>query len=160
SPPRSIFWLAASTTSAKDWPPANSNLTSTLPTSSTDSYVPCNNFHDPSVIAFQMPSRTICQILAFALFAAPTLVAQNPLPAITSITHVTIIDVATGKELPDRKVVLEGDRIVSVDEATSAESPTGRVIDGHGGFLIPGLWDMHVHIQDLEDLPLYIANGV
>src|SRR5215472_8722698 len=25
---------------------------------------------------------------------------------------------------------------------------------------MPGLWDMHVHIQDLEDLPLYVANGV
>lgn len=32
-----------------------------------------------------------------------------------------------------------------------------------GGFLVPGLWDMHVHLGHLgekEELPLYIANGV
>ncbi len=37
-----------------------------------------------------------------------------------------------------------------------------QVIDGQGKFLIPGLWDMHAHIQGNEKawLPLYIANGV
>jgi hypothetical protein len=77
-----------------------------------------------------------------------------------SITHVTVMDVATGKKMPDQTVVLQGDRILSVAAFDSAGPPQGRVIDAHGNFLIPGLWDMHVHIQDLEDLPLYIANGV
>ena len=77
-----------------------------------------------------------------------------------SITRVTVIDVSTGAKLADRTVVLQGDRILSVDPPDSAKPPQGRVIDAHGAFLIPGLWDMHVHIQDLEDLPLYIANGV
>jgi hypothetical protein len=98
--------------------------------------------------------------LALAFLVSGRLAAQTPPQETTSIIHVTVIDVATGKKLPDQTVVLQGDRIVSVSAADSAAAPQGRVIDAHGGFLIPGLWDMHVHIQDLEDLPLYIANGV
>jgi len=80
---------------------------------------------------------------------------------LTTIVHVTVVDVATGKELPDQTVVLREDHIISVAAFdANAAPPQGRVLDVHGAFLIPGLWDMHVHIQDLEDLPLYIANGV
>jgi Amidohydrolase family len=95
-----------------------------------------------------------------SLIASCPLAAQTPPQEPTSITHVTVIDVAMGKKLADQTVVLQGERIVSVSAADSAAAPQGRVIDAHGGFLIPGLWDMHVHVQDLEDLPLYIANGV
>jgi len=70
------------------------------------------------------------------------------------------VDVATGKELPDQTVVLHGDRIFSVAAFDPSNSPPGRVIIAHGSFLIPGLWGMRVPIQDLEDLPLYIASGV
>jgi imidazolonepropionase-like amidohydrolase len=35
------------------------------------------------------------------------------------------------------------------------------VVDGAGKYLIPGLWDMHVHLRDLEGtLPLFVVNGV
>jgi hypothetical protein len=82
-----------------------------------------------------------------------------------SITHVTVIDVMTGAELKDQTVVLRDGRIASVSPASvspasSAPASDGQAIDAQGGFLIPGLWDMHVHIQDTDDLPLYIANGV
>jgi hypothetical protein len=103
--------------------------------------------------------RIFSLVLALAAAGTP-LAAQTPSQPITSITHVTVVDVATGKELSDQTVVLQGQRIVSVSASDPNSSPQGRVLDAHGGFLIPGLWDMHVHIQDLEDLPLYIANGV
>lgn len=99
-------------------------------------------------------------ILTLALAAVSTVVAQAPPQESTSITHVMVVEVSTGKKLPDQTVVLQGDRILSVAPFDSASLPQGHVIDAHGHFLIPGLWDMHVHIQDLEDLPLYIANGV
>jgi predicted amidohydrolase YtcJ len=35
-----------------------------------------------------------------------------------------------------------------------------RIIDASGKYLIPGLWDMHVHIYDERQLPLFTANGV
>jgi len=108
-----------------------------------------------------MDLRALPAALALVLIAGFSLAAQTPPQETTSITHVTVIDVVTGKKLPDQTVVLQGDRILSVFASDpGAPAPQGRVIDAHGGFLIPGLWDMHVHVQDLEDLPLYIANGV
>jgi hypothetical protein len=107
-----------------------------------------------------MPLRSLSLGLALMLAAACPVVAQTQPQDTASITHVTVIDVASGKELADQTVVLQGDRIVTVDAFDATKLPQGHVVDGHGGFLIPGLWDMHVHIQDLEDLPLYIANGV
>src|SRR5690349_759153 len=107
-----------------------------------------------------MPLRTVLATIALAVFPAALQAAQTPPSAAdsnnTAIVHVTVVDVATGKESPDQTVVLQGDHIVSVAafDATAA-APQGRVVDAHGAYLIPGLWDMHVHIQDLEDLPLY-----
>jgi len=107
-----------------------------------------------------MRLRVLPAALPLSLLASLPLVAQTSPQETTSIAHVTVIDVATGKELPDQTVVLRSDRILSIAGSDPANPPQGRVVDTHGGFLIPGLWDMHVHIQDLEDLPLYIANGV
>ena len=102
--------------------------------------------------------------LSFLFLAvSPAIRAQAGDSGTLSISHVTVIDVANGTELADQVVVVQGGRIVSVAPAANApagQSTTGQVIDGHGGFLIPGLWDMHVHVQDLAELPLYIANGV
>jgi len=77
-----------------------------------------------------------------------------------SITNVSIVDVTSGQLLSPRTVTITGDRISTITEATPERNVT--VIDGTGKFLIPGLWDMHAHIQGNENawLPLYIANGV
>ena len=67
-------------------------------------------------------------------------------------------------------VIIEGDHIVSVSHSPAPlqGKPTPTRIDGTGQFLIPGLWDMHVHSafgdwfpggRDII-LPLFIANGV
>jgi imidazolonepropionase-like amidohydrolase len=106
-----------------------------------------------------MRLRIRSAILVLGLIPACLFAGQSS-PEITSITHVTVIDVSSGTKLPDRTVALQGERIVSIAAVDSAPAPQGRMIDAHAGFLIPGLWDMHVHIQDLEDLSLYIANGV
>jgi imidazolonepropionase-like amidohydrolase len=59
-------------------------------------------------------------------------------------------------------VVVEKNRIIAVGAAASVRFPSSaRLIDGSGKHLIPGLWDMHVHLRDLNGtLPLFIANGV
>src|SRR5690348_15743171 len=111
-----------------------------------------------------MSLRTLLAAIVLAVSAVTLHAAQNPAPAadsnVTTIIHVTVVDVASGKELPDQTVVLQGDRIISLAPSDNSVASQGRVVDAQGAFLIPGLWDMHVHIQDLEDLPLYIANGV
>jgi hypothetical protein len=76
-----------------------------------------------------------------------------------------VIDVVTGATRPDHTVLISGDRISFVGSSTTARIPRdARVIDGRGKFLIPGLWDMHVHafVYHFSDFagPLLIANGV
>ncbi|MBI3263561.1 MAG: amidohydrolase family protein [Acidobacteria bacterium] len=92
----------------------------------------------------------------------PALGAAQSTPSVV-ISHVSIIDVAGGRMEPDITVVIEGDRIVTVDKSASIRVPRGaQVVDGKGRFLIPGLWDMHVHLSYARDsaLPSLIANGV
>src|SRR5580700_6283458 len=103
-------------------------------------------------------------LYCLCLAVNPALGAEGGDPGTLHISHVTVVDVATGTELKDQTVVVQAGRIVSV--AASAASPsapegqtqTAQIIDAHGAFLIPGLWDMHVHVQEMADLPLYIAN--
>lgn len=69
----------------------------------------------------------------------------------------------------NRIVVITGDRITSVADPAKLQPPkNARVIDATGQYLIPGLWDMHVHSafgdwfpggRDII-LPLFIANGI
>lgn len=96
-------------------------------------------------------------LILFALFQAPP-----PAPAV--ITNTTVIDVASGRLEPGRTVLIRDGRIVEVAPA-GAKAPAGTpVVDGTGKFLIPGLWDMHVHAAfpglDQLFLPLLVANGV
>ncbi|MCC7131318.1 MAG: amidohydrolase family protein [Gemmatimonadales bacterium] len=79
-----------------------------------------------------------------------------------AITHTTVIDVATGNRLPNRTILVTGNRVRTVGPAGTGALPRGvRVIDGSGKFVIPGLWDMHVHtIRHDLDFPLELANGV
>jgi hypothetical protein len=83
-----------------------------------------------------------------------------------ALTDVTVIDVAHGTALARQTVVVTGDRIAAVGLNSDVPVPEDAVqIDGAGRFLIPGLWDMHVHSstdynQRQIFLPLYVANGV
>jgi imidazolonepropionase-like amidohydrolase len=86
------------------------------------------------------------------------------------ITHVTVINPGSSSVQSDMTVIIDGDRITSVSNsgATLQRERKARRVDGRGQFLIPGLWDMHVH-SAFGDwfpggreiiLPLFIANGV
>ena len=78
-----------------------------------------------------------------------------------AITDVNIVDVDTGRILPGQTIVIGGDRIAAAGPSNATHPPRGaRTIDGRGEFLIPGLWDMHVHIADAAYLGLFVANGV
>ena len=63
-----------------------------------------------------------------------------------AITHVTVIDPGTQSVQSDRTVVIEGAQITAVADAATSRAPkAARIIDARGKYLIPGLWDMHVH---------------
>jgi len=86
------------------------------------------------------------------------------------IRHTTVVDVEHAKTLLDQAVVLRGQDIVAVGVDTDiAKAWQARLtVDGKGRYLIPGLWDMHVHFgggpELIEEnkalLPLYVANGI
>jgi hypothetical protein len=78
---------------------------------------------------------------------------------------VSVVDVASGQTRPDYTVVVNGNRITYAGPAAAASVPRdARVIDGRGKYLMPGLWDMHIHgfVYVFSDFagPLMIANGV
>src|SRR5262249_8349551 len=76
-------------------------------------------------------------------------------------THVTLIDATGGPARADMTVVITNDRISAIGRGAKIAQYTNAVIvDARGKFLIPGLWDMHVHWYEKDYLPLFIANGV
>jgi tetratricopeptide (TPR) repeat protein len=77
------------------------------------------------------------------------------------LANVNVID-ATGAPMKvNMTVVIKDGRITEIGEASRIRTPQGaRVVDARDKFLIPGLWDMHVHCYDETSLSLFIANGV
>ena len=120
--------------------------------------------------------RTVVRALLAAALLFPALpsplISQDQKPSAADLLvllNVTVVDVRTGKVVPDQTVILERDRIYSVEPAKATKYPrNAEVANCHGQFLIPGLWDMHVHLafgdwfRDARDisLPLFVANGV
>lgn len=87
---------------------------------------------------------------------------QTPRPHL-AIINVDLIDVATGQIRHDVTVQIAGQRIHSItDSPIPGLLAETIVIDGRDKFLIPGLWDMHVHVTDATEiaLPALIAHGV
>jgi imidazolonepropionase-like amidohydrolase len=99
--------------------------------------------------------------LIFLLALCGGLAYAQPL----AIRRVTVIDATGHAALPDMTVVVVGDRIDTIGPWKKTKIPrNAQVVDGAGKFLIPGLWDMHVHgAADLRapwTHPLFVANGV
>jgi imidazolonepropionase-like amidohydrolase len=83
------------------------------------------------------------------------------------IQRVTVIDATGNAAQPGMTVVIEQDQIAAIGPWKKVKAPSGsHIVDGRGKFLIPGLWDMHVHdyadtrVDVTWSYPLYLANGV
>ncbi len=104
------------------------------------------------------------------LFAPARLPAQKPSSdAPLVLNNVTVVDVRTGTLQPDQTVIIEGNHIAFAGPNKSAKySRRAQLVSGRNLFVIPGLWDMHVHLAfgdwfpDAQEiaLPLFVANGV
>ena len=80
-----------------------------------------------------------------------------------------MIDVTGGPAQAHRTVIVRDGKIEEICSSAGAGRETpGVLVDGRGKFLIPGLWDMHVHMVFGDwfprgkevTLPLFIANGI
>lgn len=75
-------------------------------------------------------------------------------------TNVNLFDSETGKMRPHTTVVIKGKLIKAVGESGKIKVPTNaETIDATGKTLMPGLWDMRVHISPGEGIS-YLAGGV
>ncbi|MGI4733547.1 MAG: amidohydrolase family protein [Janthinobacterium lividum] len=84
------------------------------------------------------------------------------------ITHVSVVDVVSGVVRPDQLVAIAQGKIVRVGPAGSASYAAQQTLNGTGRYLLPGLWDMHVHFRggdtlvaaNKKSLALYLAHGI
>jgi imidazolonepropionase-like amidohydrolase len=112
-------------------------------------------------------ARLLC---AFTISMSSAAAALAQTTANIALTHITVIDATGRPPQPDQTLLLVGGRIAKIGPSSRIKpSNAARVIDGRGKFLIPGLWDMHVHIAGLSAdsrwskdvfLPVLLANGI
>jgi imidazolonepropionase-like amidohydrolase len=77
-----------------------------------------------------------------------------------ALVHASLFDSESAQVRPHVTVVISGNKIVDVGEDGKVQVPPGaEVIDASGKFLMPGLWDMHVHLFPNDGL-LNMAAGV
>lgn len=121
------------------------------------------------VVAGMVAALIVCA--ARATHAAAQAVA---IPPATEAVFVNVHTIALGdaEVRPDQIVIVRNGRIVAMGSRTQIPVPDdAMVIDGHGGYLLPGLVDAHVHLDgdgtrvgtsrgDFGDGPLYLAYGV
>jgi imidazolonepropionase-like amidohydrolase len=100
-----------------------------------------------SLLLFVFPVHVLCQADQAKKFA---------------IKNVTVIDMTGAPPEPNMTVVISNGRIDQIGKSSRIKIPQpAEVIDGRGKFLIPSLWDMHVHVLNSDlMLPLFVANGV
>lgn len=116
----------------------------------------------PSV-AVRTPARAM-SVLGIVLLCSLSLWADAKVSEqakSVALKHVTIIDVTSGRLTEDVTVVLAEGRIADIGKAGAINPPQGiQSVDATNQFLIPGLWDMHVHITGRYCVPMFLANGV
>jgi len=84
---------------------------------------------------------------------------RKPLKPV-ALTNANVFDSATGKSMPGTTVVIEGNRIRAIGKDGVVAIPSqAQRIDVGGKALLPGLWDMHVHLSPNDGL-LHLAAGV
>src|SRR5258708_14797458 len=107
--------------------------------------------------------------LIVLLFSEPIRAQKPAADDLLVLNSVTVVDGQTGAPQSEQTVILERNHIAWVGPSKSAKYPRNAPsLNCRGLFLIPGLWDMHVHLvfgdwfpgaQDIS-LPLFVANGI
>ena len=118
--------------------------------------------------------RTILIVAAAALLSAcataPLTAVETPVETVDLLlTSATVVDVEKGTTTPDQLVAVRGGDIVAVaPEGEANRYRATRTADLSDRYVMPGLWDMHVHFgggetligENAELMPLYVVNGV
>lgn len=93
--------------------------------------------------------------------AGERIAPDTPRRDVKAFVGVTVLSMGAGGRLLDQTVLVEGSRIVAIEPRARTRVPEGAQRLGRPGqVLIPGLADMHVHIQSPEQAAMLLANGV
>jgi hypothetical protein len=104
-------------------------------------------------------------LLAACGVVPPRAAAGLPDPEVVAFVGANVISMAPAAGIsPDQTVIVRDGRIAALGPATAVRIPRGALrIDATGQYLLPGLADMHVHLEHSDDprfLTLFLANGV
>lgn len=107
-----------------------------------------------------MPLRCVVCFFSILGWATPIAMGQPAPPPPIAIEHVTVLPMtADGTVLADRTVLIRDGRIVSIQPSGEEKLTSGtRRIDGRAKFLMPGLVDAHVHLENDRLLRLFLQN--
>lgn len=121
----------------------------------------------PMKACLLLRAKLLAALGALLFIIVPSGKAQNPSAAgCIAITHVSVVDpshTALHPVTPDQSVVICGERISSVTPAERTRTPKAtRIVDASGKYLVPGLWDMHVHFfaAGESSSPQFLLHGV
>ena len=101
-------------------------------------------------------------LFLFLAFMLSGLLRAQTSPTALVLRGGTLVDVASGKEIPDSTIVMRGERIEQVGSGNMGIPDGAQIIDAKGKWIIPGLIDSHAHAENPDETPfsLYLANGV
>ena len=81
-----------------------------------------------------------------------------------AITHVTVVNPGSGaEERRDMTILYRDSTILKVQNSSEAQLPPGTTIhEERGRYVIPGLWDTHVHLLQVgpKAFPIFLTNGI
>ncbi|HUX33955.1 MAG TPA: amidohydrolase family protein [Gemmatimonadaceae bacterium] len=77
-----------------------------------------------------------------------------------ALVGATLIDGTGAAAVPDATVITANGTIVAAGPSAQVRVPAGaQRVDVRGKTIMPGLWNMHTHLHQIEWLPVYIAAG-
>ena len=95
------------------------------------------------VAATRLPRPTRSPASPKATFAKATAAK-----ATLALVGGTLIDGHGGAPIPNSVILVEGERIVAIGQTGTLSVPAGTpVVSTEGEYILPGLWDMHVHLM-------------
>ena len=111
-------------------------------------------------IAKRMTALSVA-LLCIALPNASTLAAANdPAARTMAIENVTVVPMSSREVIRDSTVLIRDGKIAAIEPSRSFKvTAEMQRIDGRGKWLMPGLTDMHAHIENVRMLRLVLNNS-
>jgi imidazolonepropionase-like amidohydrolase len=98
---------------------------------------------------FKNPFFMLMAVLTLAPGICATRAGDTSSTQPIAFTHVTVIAMTDAAPQPDMTVLVAGNRIAAIGKTGKFRAPrNAQIVDATGKYLIPGLWDMHVHSGD------------